>query len=281
MTIATGQADEPTLETLPRIGRATRPGVLRSGAGDPLLLLHGITGSAGMWRRVMPRLSPYHDVIAMTALGHRGGLRAEVRPARIAHIVDDAERCLDEFGIDRAHLAGNSMGGWVALELARRGRARSVCALSPAGLWQTHDPYSADKLRRAARMARMWRPLMPVLARLAPIRREALRDNAYRGERVSPHELVELIDDMLGCAVRDDLFSTNEKLEALEPTCPITVAWAEYDRIFPVAAYTPRAHLLLPSAHHIVLDGVGHVPMFDDPQLVADTILAAVARSNS
>src|SRR5581483_8960211 len=108
---------------------------LREGAGEPLMLLHDVTGSAEMWRRVIPLLSPHHDVIAPTALGHRGGAVPSTRPTTIQHVVDDTERLIDRLGFGRVHLAGNSLGGWVALELARRGRALSVCALSPAGAW--------------------------------------------------------------------------------------------------------------------------------------------------
>src|SRR6185436_19662526 len=88
--------------------RRSMSGMLRAGSGSPLVLLHGVTGSAGMWRRVLPLLAAHHDVIAPTALGHRGGTRPTLRPARIEHVVDDAERCLDELGFDRVHLAGNS-----------------------------------------------------------------------------------------------------------------------------------------------------------------------------
>jgi pimeloyl-ACP methyl ester carboxylesterase len=98
---------------------------IRAGRGEPLLLLHGVTGSARMWKHVVPLLAPHHDVIAPTALGHRGGKRAERRPVRVTDVVDDVERCIDEYGFDRVHLAGNSLGGWVALELARRGRGLS------------------------------------------------------------------------------------------------------------------------------------------------------------
>src|SRR6195952_482650 len=139
--------------------------MLRQGSGDPVVLLHGVTGSEGMWRRVVPLLAPHHDTVALTALGHRGG-RPGWSGVRIADVVDDAERSLDELGFDRAHLAGNSMGGWVALELARRGRATTVTAFSPAGTW---DPVSPEHKRtrkvlaRAGADARRSRALLPLV----------------------------------------------------------------------------------------------------------------------
>jgi pimeloyl-ACP methyl ester carboxylesterase len=249
-------------------------GLLRAGAGEPLLLLHGVTGSARMWQRVIPLLAPHHDVIAPTALGHCGGPVAERGPVSIRDIVDDAERLLDRLGFERAHLAGNSMGGWVALELARRGRARSVCALSPAGAWQREDRSKASrKLLLARNRSREGRFMLPLLARSARFRRWALRDSAVRGDLVTRDELLGLVNDMVGCAAADDLLQTQEALTLLVPDCPVTLAWSGEDRIFPVALNGARAQVLVPSARFTVLPNVGHVPMLDDPELVARTIL--------
>jgi len=232
-----------------------------------------------MWRRVVPLLASTYETIAPTALGHRGGQSASVRPARIADVVDDAERLLDELGLATAHLAGNSMGGWVALELARRGRARSVCAFSPAGCWQARrdpDAREAAALRRTIRDTRRGHWLLPLFAPSARFRRWAMRLNAARGDRVSASELVELGRDVLGCTIADDLLGTQESLGPLESRpCPITLAWSEKDRIFPLAQYGARAQLLVPGARFLVLKDVGHVPMFDAPELVANTVLEA------
>src|SRR5690348_1662742 len=148
--------------------------------GEPVVLLHGVTGSESMWGNVVPLLEDDYEVFALTAAGHRGG--RPVRPGTsVRDLVDDAERSLDELGLDRPHLVGNSLGGWIALELARRGRASSVCALSPAGCWDVasgeHLP-GAAKLRKAIALARWTRPILPWAARLAWVRQLALRDTA-------------------------------------------------------------------------------------------------------
>jgi pimeloyl-ACP methyl ester carboxylesterase len=98
-------------------------GILEQGSGVPIVLFHRILGTPRMWSEVLPLLASYGHAIALPALGHIGARSSERRPARIEHVVDDAERSLDALNIDRAHLVGNSMGGWVALELSRRGRA--------------------------------------------------------------------------------------------------------------------------------------------------------------
>jgi pimeloyl-ACP methyl ester carboxylesterase len=233
-----------------------------------------------MWRRVVPLLVSKHEIFVPTALGHHGGRSASVRPARIVHVVDDAERLLDELGLATAHLAGNSMGGWIALELARRGRARSVCAFSPAGCWQA--PRNTDRsfaLRRTIRHTRRGRWLLPLLAQSDRFRRWALRLNAVRGDRVTASEFVDLGRDVLGCTIAEDLFSMEEALVPIEGApCPITVAWAEMDRVFPVSEYSARAQVLVPEARFLVLEGVGHVPMLEAPELVANTVLETTGR---
>jgi pimeloyl-ACP methyl ester carboxylesterase len=261
-------------------GQPASPPALRAGKGEPLVLLHGVVGGAAMWRRVVPLLADRHEVFAFNALGHRGGTPCSVRPARIAHVVDDTERSLDALGLGRVHLAGNSMGGWVALELARRGRARSVCALSPAGMWAgTNQESATSLLRETARLTRLTRPLLPLVAGLRALRRFALRANAVHASEVSRGDLVELADILLGCTVAEDLFKTDESFSALPAGCPVTIAWSARDQIFPADQFEARARSLVPHAHYMRLENVGHVPMFDDARMVAKTIRESTARA--
>lgn len=97
---------------------------------------------------------------------------------------------------------------------------------------------------------------------------------------MSPAELLGLTDDLLGCTVVEDLFDEAAQLARLDPPpCPITLAWAEKDCVFPVEINGAHAHQLIPGARYIVLEDVGHVAMLDDPQMVAQTILTAAAAS--
>lgn len=109
----------------------------RGGDGTPLVLLHGFTMSWRAWLPVLPYLAAHHTVLAMTMAGHRGGpaLLPDGQPGAVA-LADTLCAQLDELGLDTVHVAGNSLGGWTALELARRGRARSVVAISPGGSWR-------------------------------------------------------------------------------------------------------------------------------------------------
>lgn len=262
--------------------------MLRQGNGETLVLFHGILGSPAVWTRVVPLLADDFEVAVPTALGHRGGPRPSRRPTTILDVIDDAERQLDEAGIERAHLAGNSMGGWISLELARRGRAASVCAISPAGLWAdgvdddggagSHERDRAlEMLLRARREARRGRRLAPIGGASRRIRRRALADVAVHGDRLTRREFVEITEDTCGCDVAEEMIANpGHRFDTLEASCPVTIAWAERDRLFPLAAYRARAEALVPAARFEVLEGVGHIPMFDDPELVAATIRASV-----
>src|SRR5436305_2814777 len=109
----------------------------RVGSGTPVVLIHGIQASGLVWEPVIDLIAAAgYEVIVPTLAGHRGGPPlATAIDVSMAALADDLELQLDDAGIGTAHLVGNSLGGWIALELARRGRGRSVVALSPAGGW--------------------------------------------------------------------------------------------------------------------------------------------------
>jgi pimeloyl-ACP methyl ester carboxylesterase len=118
----------------------------------------------------VPLLSSYHQVFTPTLLGHRGGPPVQRRPVTIWDVIDAAEQYLNEHGLQRPHLVGNSAGGFVALELARRGRAATVCALSPAGFWSTADGSKSradNKVHRIATMCRLAIPVGPLIFKSA------------------------------------------------------------------------------------------------------------------
>ncbi|MGO4613836.1 alpha/beta fold hydrolase [Nocardia sp. 2YAB30] len=244
----------------------------------PLLLLHGVTMSERVWDDVTPLLTAQHEVITPTAVGHRGGAPAVRRPARVEHLVDGIEERLDELRLERVHIAGNSLGGWMAIELARRGRAETVCALSPAGFWNVGSVGQSSATRRIAREAttgRLLQSLAPLALRSATVRRTALRNIAVHGDRIRAAQARTILRDLVNCTVTADLLATDEQVGRLAPLpCPITLAWSQHDRVLPPDTHGAIARERLPEADFHILTGVGHVPMIDDPQLVARIILA-------
>src|SRR5216683_2461332 len=109
----------------------------RGGAGEPMVLLHGFTDTWRAWTPVLAALEAHHDVFAPTLPGHHGGQLVDHGMGfAIATLVDLIETQMDGLGFDRAHLVGSSLGGWLCLELAVRGRALSVVGVCPAGGWE-------------------------------------------------------------------------------------------------------------------------------------------------
>lgn len=243
---------------------------------SPLVLLHGVTGSGRIWQDVVPLVAEHHDVHTPTLLGHHGGPAITHRPVGVDDVVNETQRWLDERGLARPHLAGNSLGGWVSIELARRGRAASVCALNPAGFWwdsESHQNVSA-KISKARRLARIGRPTVPIVFRAAFGRRLGLRDVACHGDRLSAARAVALVEDSIDCPFMDD-YVPDKQVEPLDPLpCPITLAWSEFDRLVPAETFGKTARERLPGATWQLLPGVGHIPMIDDHVMTARTILA-------
>jgi pimeloyl-ACP methyl ester carboxylesterase len=134
---------------------------------DPLLLVHGFAATRRVWEPVAAELRTSFQVFAPTLPGHFEGqpLPPDVAPG-IEPLADWLETELDALGWDSAHVAGNSLGGWLALELAKRGRARSVVALAPAGGWRPGSPAARRIQRTFTARHRLGRPLLPYAERL-------------------------------------------------------------------------------------------------------------------
>ncbi len=202
----------------------------------------------------------------------------------VRHLVDDLERRLDGLGLHQVHVAGNSLGGWMSVELARRGRALSVTALSPGGFWDEDGHGRAApvrSLRRIALMERLSRPLGPLPHHLGAVRRLALADVATRGHLVGAAASIQSARDLAECLVLEDILTTDEAVEVLDPMpCPVTIAWSEHDRILPLREGLPVARRRVPGARFAILPGVGHVPMLDDPAMVADVVLRTTGSRN-
>jgi pimeloyl-ACP methyl ester carboxylesterase len=244
---------------------------------SPLVLLHGGSWSGDQWRDIVPLLSAHHDVYTPSALGHRGGPVPQRRPVTMWDVIDESERYLDERGLDRPHLAGHSMGGFIALELARRGRAASVCAFSPGGLWSDDlRAQVAKTLRRQFALGRLMRPITRLLLKSPGVRRRALTDLTLHGDRLSYERAIEMTEIPMECTIINDLFNNpEEQLVPMDPLpCPITVAWTEKDRLLPVEVCGAIVRDRLPGATFNVLPGLPHTPTVDAPEVVASTILA-------
>jgi pimeloyl-ACP methyl ester carboxylesterase len=250
----------------------------RGGSGTPLLLLHGISVTWRTWKPVLSLLEQHHDVIAPTLLGHSGAapLAEGVEPSLMA-LVDGVEAELDKLGLDKVHIAGNSMGGWISLELARRGRARSVVVFSPAGAFGSNLRIAAlvKGMSVGMRMMESQGPRLEKLAWTPRGRRMLAYSQFEHPERADPLELIADIRAIKNAPVVRPLLKvlSDKPMEPLpDPGCPIRVVWARKDRVVPYKHYGQPLLERLPSAELIIQDGVGHVPMTDDPETVVRLI---------
>jgi pimeloyl-ACP methyl ester carboxylesterase len=245
------------------------------------VLLHGFACSWRIWKPVLPALEGHHDVLALTLPGHHGGPPwPEGAEVNISLLADGVERQLDAQGVSYAHISGNSLGGWLALELARRGRARSVIALSPGGGWR-----AAEDVQRTARtvgqIVRFGSRSVPLLRGplMAPQARRALMSPIMeRGDRVGIGRMLQMFADAGGCTILERFVEATTREgpftgEMSHVQCPVRIAWAQNDRILTPDRYGRPLLDRVPGAEFVVMPGVGHVPMYDDPTLVAATIL--------
>ncbi|TML78659.1 MAG: alpha/beta fold hydrolase [Actinobacteria bacterium] len=260
------------------------PSTYRGGSGEPLVLVHGGGGTPRLWRTTIPLLEPHHDVLAVTLAGHFGGSEIRRGGATLEALVAAVEADMDEAGFDTAHVAGGSLGAWVALELGRRGRARSVVAIAPAGGWERGS-------REVRRVVWIYRTLLTgsrLLGRFAHLvagrprlRRLAAWHHFAHPERISPDDFEYMIAAVGAPGLLEGLAwaLTAPGAENLhEITCPVLLAFPETDHILPRPRYGERIVKAIPHAEVVELPGVGHAAMVDDPELVARTIVVFAAR---
>lgn len=250
-----------------------------------MVLIHGFSATGKVWQPVLHRLEPSFSVLPVNLAGHVGGPELGDTPASVNALADAVERDMDAAGFETAHLVGNSLGGWIAFELAMRGRARSVVALSPGG-GQGSGTREEKRVRalffRTHKLSKMILPRVDSLMRRPRMRRALLWQVVTHGERIPPAVAAQMVRDSVACSVYFEL------LEAIGRDgpprsfdgvrCPVLIAWGTKDRILPSPRYSRRLRELLPNAEWIELRGLGHVPMSDDPELVARTITEFVGR---
>ena len=251
------------------------------------MLIHGFSDTWPTWEPILGRLEASHDVLAVALTGHVGGRAVPAgTPVSVDLLIEGVEQDMDEAGFQTAHLVGNSLGGWIALELARRGRGRSVVALSPAGGWGAHTREEARARQLFIRGHKITKPLLPYADRLMArprLRRALLSQMMVHGERLSPARAAQSMRDASATPIYFDLMDAilrdgpPQTLEGI--SCPVLLAWGTKDRVLPVGRYSQRLRELLPSAEWAELPGLGHLPMADDPELVTRTITEFAARA--
>ena len=251
----------------------------RGGEGAPLLLLHGFTDTWRTWELVLPYLERRFDVIAPSLAGHAGGPRLDGGTDPDVAMVDAIEAVLDEAGWEAPAIAGNSLGGYVGLHLAARGRARSVVAIAPAGGWALDDPAIDETLRYFKVMQRLVREAVPraeLIASTPEGRARSTAAFASTAEHMSPDLVAWFIHGAAACEVMPLVAHAEVHGWRLEPeavTCPVRIVWGSEDRLLPLPGAAVRFRQeWFPQAEWIEIEGAGHCPQLDHPLETAELI---------
>ncbi|EKX63081.1 alpha/beta fold hydrolase [Streptomyces ipomoeae] len=249
----------------------------REGTGEPLLLLHGIGHHRQAWDPVTHLLAAEREVVTvdLPGFGESPGL-----PAGLPYDLPTTSAVFGAFcealGLDRPHVAGNSLGGLLALELGREKLVRSVTALSPAGFWnEAERRYAFGVLLTMRHISRrLPLPLVEQLSRSAA-GRTVLTSTIYaRPGRRSPEAVVAETLALARATGFDETLRAGGGIQFTDdlPGVPVTVAWGTRDWLL-VRRQGVRAKRIIPGARLVRLPGCGHCPMNDDPALVARVIL--------
>ena len=250
---------------------------VRRGAGPPLVLVHGIGDRLQTWEPVMDRLAAERDVVALDLPGFGESAPLEGEPT-VEALTDAVAGLASDLGLDGWHVGGNSLGGGIAIELARRGVVRSATALSPIGFWSPREAAFADgSLKLSVTSARRFRGAMAPLLRTGAGRTALLGQMLAHPARLPGEKAMEAMEN-LGTSPGFD--ATRERIVGWlpngAPAVPTTIAWAEHDRLL-LPRQARRARRAWPEARHVTLTGCGHVPCWDDPEQVARVLLEGSA----
>lgn len=247
----------------------------RQGHGPALALLHPLGADRRVWSAVVPLLRDQRELILIDLPGfgqspplHGGKPTPRALAGAVAELLRD-------LGIDRAHVAGNSLGGWVALELALRGAVLSATAIAPAGLWPAP---LVPKPSVAHLLARRLLPLIGPVAARGPGRRLLLNSAVAHPSRVPAAESAHLVRAYaqapgfvaVNNAMRAGRFEGLERIRV-----PLTLVWPEHDGLVKRPPWLPD------NVRNVKLAGTGHIPMWDDPAAVAETLLGASGPSRA
>jgi pimeloyl-ACP methyl ester carboxylesterase len=247
----------------------------RTGEGPPLVLLHGVGGRREMWDPVVPLLAPHREVITIDLPGFGASRLTEGQDLRATGLAETVADFCEQIGVDRPHVGGNSLGGWIGLEMAKLDRVASVTGIAPAGLWRTRVPrYTKWQIRGIYDLPQRLGPLLPPLMYIAPLR-VALTANVMGRPWRTPRSVLMADSQAMLASESFNLILASASGQRFEGgqgiEVPVTVAFGSRDVILGPGC---RHRGELP-AHTRWLSprGWGHLPIYDDPKGVAAVLL--------
>ncbi|APA95143.1 Haloacetate dehalogenase [Nocardia seriolae] len=248
----------------------------RAGSGEPLVLVHGVGSHWQVWEPIIDTLAASFDVVAVDLPGFGGS--APLPHTTVSTLADALVEFLAAEGIEKPHLAGNSMGGGIVLDLAARGLARSVTAFSPIAFWDAPGRmWCQQALGRAKQLTTVLRPAMPALLGNTAARSAFVGLVFGKPWAVDAQAAVDTVEGLLGATGFDAALASFTEFRLPDRTAvddiPITIAWGNRDILLTYATQSRRARAVLPGARHVTLHGSGHTPFYDDPDGCARLLL--------
>jgi pimeloyl-ACP methyl ester carboxylesterase len=249
----------------------------RVGTGEPLVLIHGLGSQWQVWRPLLEHLAPYRDVIAVDLPGFGDSpVLANGDAPTPQRLAEEVIELMDELGLERPVVAGNSLGGWVALEVARRDRARAAVASSPAGFGLPRElAWTKRRLIVERALAKSQAERAVPLVRNPVTRTAMFAGMIARPWLLPPDEAVGMYMNLADCPGFDATFVALHAANfsnGHEITVPVTIMWGTRDYLL-LPRQGPRALRMLPNARLIRLKGAGHVPTYDAPREIARLLL--------
>lgn len=251
------------------------------GDGPTLVLVHGVVHRQQAWTPVIPKLAQHRRVVTVDLPGHGQSPplpEGDDAVGMIADILEKFVRDVTPAG-EKAHIAGNSLGGWLSLELAARGAVASATGLSPAGFWlnSLDERRTVETFRGLRYLSRAVSPVRRQLLGIPAVRSATLAPFFSRPWRVSPEDATadaeSLANNITAERIADSAF---EFSGPIDESVPVTIQWGGLDFILPVYQVA-RVREKFPHARLVVMPLAGHVPMNDDPEGVASVLLEGSA----
>ncbi|WP_211241680.1 alpha/beta fold hydrolase [Patulibacter minatonensis] len=250
----------------------------RSGAGSPLLAIHGLGGDRDSFDAILPGLTAERDVISPDLPGH-GAAPELVGDVTIVAIADRLEAFIDAHGLDGVDVVGSSLGARLALELARRKKVGTTVALDPGGFWSTRERKTFGvSVAASYKLVMGLQKALPVLTG-NPVTRTALLAQFSARPWALPQDLV--LQELRAFAAAPGFSKTldalwhgplQQGLAAGEARGPIHLVWGRQDRVT-FTSQAPRAQQAFPDADLTWIEKCGHFPHWDQPEQTIRLIL--------
>jgi pimeloyl-ACP methyl ester carboxylesterase len=250
-----------------------------------LLLIHGMGSASTAWKLITPRLEERYQVLALDLPGHGASELIpgqEMDPESLAHLIASELRSM---GLEKIHVAGNSLGGWIALELAAiyPDLVQSVCALAPAGLWREPATHREKRGALARYLATATHRVAPVLMRYQWARRIGFAVVSPLWREL-PYETC--VDATIAYGTSEGYYPAwdgmlrqrFEKRDLISPKIPVSIVFGDHDNTLPEEHSQERS---LAPAHceWIRISQSGHAPMWDHTAEVVDIVVETINRT--